>query len=132
LKQFGLSSKERIKNKKDFDLVYTSGEVIIAPTQKIKAIFFIEKVSPEPGVKTAYAVSHKAGNAVWRNRFKRLLRESYRLNKEILKPDCETKNLKLLLVFSPNMLNQRKNKKINLMDVMPDVIALMNRIKAKL
>lgn len=132
MKLFGLSAKERIKKKKEFDLVYTKGEVIFSSSLRLKVIFYVNKNSDEVGVKTAYAISRKSGKAVWRNRLKRLLRESYRLNKQILKNICEDKNINLLLVFSSNTLNEEKNKKINLRTIMPDVLDLMNKIKAKI
>lgn len=132
LKRFGLSKKERIKNKKEFDLVYTAGEYFISPSQKLKALYFIDRNSERVGIKTAYAVSKKAGNAVWRNRVKRLLRESYRLNKEKIIAECSSKSIGLLIVFSAYTINQRNSKKILLKDVRNDVVDLMNMIKSKL
>jgi ribonuclease P protein component len=132
LKHFGLSKKEKIKSKKEFDLVYSTGEFQISPSQKLKALFLIDRTSGSAGVKTAYAVSRKAGNAVWRNRVKRLLRESYRLNKKQIIEDCGCKAINLLLVFSAYGINQRKNKKIFLKEIMPDVVDLMNSLRAKL
>ena len=132
LKRFGLSKKERIKSKKEFDLVYTAGEHLISPSQKLKALYIIDRNSDSAGVKTAYAVSRKAGNAVWRNRVKRLLREAFRLNKEQIVNECSNKMIKLLVVFSPYSINQRNYKKIHLNDVQKDVVDLMNQIRAKL
>jgi ribonuclease P protein component len=132
LKQFGLSVKERIKNKKYFDLVYSRGEVQFSSTNRFKAIFFIDRNPDNIGIKTAFTVSKKSGNAVWRNRIKRLLRESYRLNKKILTELVLEKKLKLILVFSPNTISEDINKQIFLIDVMPDVIDLMNQISKKL
>lgn len=132
MKKFGLSSSERIKSKKEFDLVYSSGETSFSTSNRLKVSFYIDGDSEEPGVKTAFAVSKKAGIAVWRNRVKRILRTSYRLNKQDLIKECGIKKVKLLLVFSSNFFNQQKNRKIGLNDVMPEVIELMNRIKDKL
>jgi ribonuclease P protein component len=131
LKQFGLSSKERIKSKNEFDLVYSAGEILFSSSQKFKAVFFIQKESETSGIKAAFAVSRKSGNAVWRNRVKRLFRESFRQNKQELKKLVELKNVCLLIVFSPNMINQTNRKKIFLNEVLPDVVDLMNQVKAK-
>ncbi|MFA5804310.1 MAG: ribonuclease P protein component [Melioribacteraceae bacterium] len=131
MKQFGLSSKERIKSKNEFDLVYSAGEILFSSSQKFKAVFFIQKESETSGIKTAFAVSRKSGIAVWRNRIKRLLRESYRLNKKAIYSEVELKKLRVFIVFSPNTINQKNSRKILLKEVMPEVIDLMNRIKKR-
>ena len=131
MKQFGLSSKERIKSKNEFDLVYSAGEILFSSSQKFKAVFFIQKESETSGIKTAFAVSRKSGIAVWRNRIKRLLRESYRLNKKAVYSEVELKKLRVFIVFSPNTINQKNSRKILLKEVMPEVIDLMNRVKAR-
>ena len=132
MKQFGLSAKERIKSKNEFDLVYSAGEILFSSSQKFKAVFFIHKESETSGIKAAFAVSRKSGNAVWRNRVKRLFRESFRQNKQELKELVELKNVSLLIVFSPNMINQTNRKKIFLKEILPEVVDLMNQVKAKL
>ncbi len=132
MKRFGLSASERIKSKKEFELVYSRGEILFSPSNKLKAVFFIDRNPDMIGIKTAYAVSSKSGNAVWRNRIKRLLRESYRLNKMEINNACIIKKLKLLLVFSPGTLNQTNNKKIFLKDIMNEVTDLLIQIGTKL
>ena len=127
----GLSSKERIKSKKDFDELYNSGKALISSDKKIKAIYLINK-NPEESVKVAVVVSKKLGNAVWRNRIKRLLREAYRLNKqEIINSSGKTgKSIKLIL--SAFALSEKKNKKIGLKEIVPGVLEIMNNVKKKL
>ena len=131
MKQFGLPSIERIKRKKDFELIYSSGKTVISQKKTLKAVylFFGNENSVIPA-KIACAVSRKSGNAVWRNRVKRLLRESYRLNKEILAGFCLHNNLNVLVVFSPYILNQKMNRVVSLKDIMPEVLDVMNKIKA--
>ncbi|HEX2869022.1 MAG TPA: ribonuclease P protein component [Ignavibacteriales bacterium] len=132
MKKFGLSKSERIKKETDFRQVYSVGKVIYSDDQKLKVSYFPEKNSEQAGIKIAAAVSKKAGNAVWRNRVKRLLRESYRLNKEILTANCSEKAICLKIIFSPNNLNQKKQKKLRLDDIRPAVIDLMNKINSRL
>jgi len=129
LKQFGLSSKERIKNKKYFDLIYSRGEVLFSSSNRLKAICFIDRNPDNIGIKTAFAVSKKSGSAVWRNRIKRLLRESFRLNKSNLTELVYEEKVLLFIVFSPNTINQEFNKNISLVEMMPDVLDLLNRIR---
>jgi len=124
LKRFGLSKHERIKRKNEFSRVYNSGKIIYSNSRKLKAIFYLGKSESE-SVKVAFGISKKAGNAVWRNRLRRLLREVYRLNKEILS-DC---NRSLWIVFSPNMLNKKENPRLFLRDVKLDMIDLLNKLR---
>ena len=130
-KQQGLSSGERIKSKKDFNELYTSGKILISSDQKIKAIYLIKENS-EKIVKIAAVVSKKLGKAVWRNRVKRLIKEAYRLNKqEIISSSINAgKNIKL--IFSAYALSEKKNKKIGLNEIVPGVLEALSIIKKTL
>ncbi len=132
MKRLGLSAHEKIKSKKDFEIIYSIGNTVFSSDKKLKAIYFFEENSSFPGVKIAAAVSKKSGIAVWRNRVKRLLREAYRLNKTDLINFCTGKNILLKIVFSPNLLNEQNNKKIKLDEVMPSVVEIMFRLQSKL
>ena len=132
MKHFSLSAKERIKSKKIFDAIYTSGKTIFSANKKFKASYLIEQKSERSEVKMAAAVSKKSGNAVWRNRVKRLIKESYRLNKFGLINFAEEKKVTFNIVFSANALTEKKNKKPKLKDVMPDIIELIMRLKGSL
>jgi ribonuclease P protein component len=131
LKQFGLSAKERVKSRKDFEKIFSNGKTIFSSDKKIKATYLVDNNRPKPGILISVAVFKKAGRAVWRNRIKRLIKEAYRLNKEILIASVTKKNLLLLVVFSPNSLNEEKNKKIYLQDIEPDVKEILLKLKDK-
>jgi len=127
LKKFSLTRNERVKRKRDFEKVYSSAKVLFSSDRLIKVNFLCVD-SNLSGVKIAAAVSKKAGNAVWRNRVKRLVKETYRLNKKPLLEKALNKKIQLFLVFSPNRLSETNNKKIYLSDVYPGVVELMNKI----
>ena len=132
MKKFGLSKAEKIKGRKDFEELFLKGNTIFSSNKKIKAVYIIDKFSDVSGTKVAVAVSRKSGNAVWRNRVKRLLRESYRLNKHILADRTTNPGSFIRIIFSPCSINMRNNKNIYLRDIMPDVISLMSRISSGL
>jgi len=132
LKKFGLSKNERIKLRKDFFNLYSKGQILYSSQYKLKANYYMESSVNEAGVKAAFVVSKKAGNAVWRNRVKRLLRVAYRLNKSCLSEQCKIKNKKLFVAFSPNNFNQKKNKNIGIEFIYSDFINLINQLKEKI
>ena len=109
-----------------------SDKTIFSSDKKIKAIYLIANKTDKTGTIFSAAVYKKAGKAVWRNRVKRLIRESYRVNKNIIKETAINKGLLLMLVLSPNALNEKKNKKLYLADIMPDVKEILLKLKDRL
>ena len=124
LKQYGLTSKERIKSKRDFETIYQSGKTILSSDNKIKAIYIVENDNLQPGVQIAVAISKKVGSAVWRNRFKRLIRESYRLVSS-----CIEKKQTAKILFSTSTLNQKNHRILKLNNIMPGMLDVMEKIK---
>lgn len=132
MKSFSLSRRERIKSKKEFDRIYTAGKTVFSEDKKLKAVYLYDPAASETGVKIALAVSKKAGNAVWRNRLKRLIKEAYRLNKEPLYLKAQEEKFLLKIVFSANYLNEAKNKHLNFQQILTSVLDLLNNIKREI
>ncbi len=132
MKKYGLSAQEKIKSRKEFETIYQLGKTIHSSNNTIKANYIVDIVNQHPNVKIAVAISRKSGNAVWRNRLKRLLRESYRINKADLLSLCIVNKKKVRIVFSTGSLNQRKNKKLKLNNVLPGVIEIIDTIKGSI
>ena len=129
MKPYGLSAGERIKSKKDFENIFKSGNIVYSSDNKIKAVYIYNKNSKKRGVKIATAVFKKSGNAVWRNRIKRLIRVSYRLNKKNITKTCSDKKILLKIVFSLNTINQNNTQNVKLNDLqssIEDIISKMN------
>lgn len=72
-KRFKFRKINRIKSKKGFQLVYTSGRSVV---DSLSVIYVL--ASPTEEVKIGLAVGKKLGNAVLRNRVKRMMREAFR------------------------------------------------------
>ncbi len=128
MKSYGLPAGERIKRKKDFEIIYKDGNTIYSSDNKIKAIYLYNRNSSQCGVRIATAVFKKSGNAVWRNRVKRLIRVSYRLNKKIISETCKSKNILLNVVFSLNTINQNNTQIVKLNDIHSAVAEIISKI----
>lgn len=132
MKRFSLSAEERIRNKKEFNRIYLSGKTLYSNDKKLKAVFLYNRNSGKEGIKIAAAVSKKAGNSVWRNRIKRLIKESYRLSKNLILPDMQEMKITLSIVFSPYYLNAKTKKIISLNDIISPIKELLNKIKKEI
>lgn len=132
MKNFSLTRFERVKKKNDFEKVYSSAKVLFSSDLLIKSLYTIDQENQFVGIKIAAAVSKKAGKAVWRNRFKRLIKESYRLNKQSLVSKTLQKNIGLLIIFSPNRLSESKNKIISFSEISIGVVELIKKIEQKI
>jgi len=128
VKKYGLSAREKIKHQRDLTKVYQSGKSILSSDKKVKANYFVESITQQPGVKFAVTVSKKFGKAVWRNRIKRLFREAYRLSKNKLIDVCAVKKRTIKIVLSPYKINQIDNKILKLSDVEHSITELIDKI----
>lgn len=120
---------DRLINDSDFELVYKMGRVVISEDKKIKAKYLFESKERNNTAKIGFSVASKKGNAVWRNRIKRILRESLRIERETLRNIIEQINTDLLIVFSPYSINQTNSKKIFLKEIKPAVLDILKRIE---
>lgn len=95
-----LGKNERLKSRKALDLVFQKGNRFsVSPVR----VFWIK--SDEPGVRVGVGVSAKHfKRAVDRNRIKRQLRESYRLQKSVLNTTAIEKGLHVFFVYTETSL----------------------------
>lgn len=90
-KEFTLKKDERIHSKKEIEQLFSEGESFIA--FPLRVVYLLKKTDESYPVSMLVNISKKKfKQAVKRNRLKRLIRESYRLNKN---------ELVQLLDFSP-------------------------------
>lgn len=101
-KQFTLGKNERLKSRKQIELLFATGKTMTVSPFKI--FFLINKENNQLHSKSViqFGAGVSAKNfkrAVDRNRIKRLLRESFRLQKIILSEKLKEKELQLNVFF---------------------------------
>jgi ribonuclease P protein component len=118
---------ERLKIKNDINAVYKKGKVFISVDRKLKANhLFSESVTNR--VRVAITISSKAGNSVWRNRLRRIIRESLRREKKYLREIMNNNKQGLSIIFSTYRINQVNFEHLSLKDVKPAVTDILNKI----
>ncbi|WP_298478331.1 ribonuclease P protein component [uncultured Maribacter sp.] len=94
--------KEKLKSKKRIEQLFIEGKSITS--FPLKLIYLETTLPDEIKIQTGVAVSKKRfKNAVKRNRVKRLLRESYRLNKFIVTDNTDSSYAFLILYIGKKM-----------------------------
>lgn len=131
MKLFSLSKDERIKEKKNIQLLIQEGSSVFSSRNSLKAIYLIQD-SDKPGVKIAVGISKKAGKAVWRNKLKRLIRNAYRLNKIPLIKSAQQKNKSVLILFTSLSYNEQNNKNLFYDEIVKEVKSLLEKIAKRI
>lgn len=81
--KFSYPKSERLKSKTTIDLLFSAGKSV--SKYPLRLVYVPVELPPEEPIKLGVSVSKKYfKKAVDRNYFKRVLRETYRLNKELL------------------------------------------------
>ena len=87
---FSYPQDEKLKSKKIIDLLFTEGKSV--SKYPLRLVYVKHDFEEDVPLKLGVSVSKKYfKNAVDRNYFKRVLRESYRLNKQLLVENLDTK-----------------------------------------
>jgi ribonuclease P protein component len=96
VKKEGLSSKERLKKDKEFQIVFREGKKIWINS----ILLIIYKPNDLNYRRLGIIVSKKIKKATQRNRVKRLIRELFRRNKDLFPENCD-----IIIIPHPNLLN---------------------------
>ncbi len=94
---FTYPKNEKLKSKKTIDLLFTEGKTV--SKYPLRLVYMETQFEDNAPLKIGVSVSKKHfKKAVDRNYFKRVLRECYRLNKQLLVDDID-KNYALLFFY---------------------------------
>lgn len=94
---------EKLKSRKTIEVLFTAGKSVSA--YPLRLVFVAVQHREETNLQMGVSVSKRYfKKAVDRNYFKRLLRESYRLNKSILQLNLDDKYAMMLLYQSKERL----------------------------
>lgn len=94
---------EKLKSRKTIEVLFTAGKSVSA--YPLRLVFVAVQHREETNLQMGVSVSKRYfKKAVDRNYFKRLLRESYRLNKSILQSNLDDKYAMMLLYQSKERL----------------------------
>ncbi|MCO4794548.1 MAG: ribonuclease P protein component [Bacteriovoracaceae bacterium] len=100
--QFGLSKDSKLLNSQDFSYLRTDSKQFGCPWFKV---YFKSSMNNFVHSRLGISVSKKVGNAVVRNRTKRIIREYFRKN-QIFK----SLGLEILIVISPRLYKSDKRE----------------------
>ncbi len=100
-RQFTLGKKERLKSRKQIEQLFNSGQRFVVPSFRVFYSFVPAADQQETELLQAgfSASSRNFRTAVSRNRIKRLAREAYRLQKNLLKDQLKEQKRKLNVFF---------------------------------
>ena len=121
---------DSLKSENEIAAVYNKGKVIISSDRKLKASHLSsERITHR--IRFAVTVSSKAGNSVWRNRFKRIIREAIKQEIDLLKEIVFNNKSELSIIFSPYRINQVSLKHVFLKDIKPAVTDILYKLCKK-
>ncbi|WP_291256485.1 ribonuclease P protein component [Fusobacterium sp.] len=106
-----------LKKDREFQIIYNSGRKSFG---YYSLIFF--KRNDSNLKRCGFVVSKKTGNAVCRNRLKRLFREYYRQNEENLKDGCD-------IIFVAKRTAGENIKKLSFFDIEKDLNKVLKNVK---
>lgn len=94
-----LPRKKILRGKKYFEKLFKEGILFKGRIIDFRFLKYPDDVSEPEGCTMGFVVSKRLGNAVQRNRIKRLMREAYRLNQYLISDYCNSDNPGIYGVF---------------------------------
>jgi ribonuclease P protein component len=102
-----LNSRQRLRRRKEFEIIRTQGKKAVWHS------FILQIMLTEPTISSirrlGVIASKRVGNAINRNRAKRILREIFRLNQEVLPPCCDVVLIARKKIFNHSFQELQKD-----------------------
>lgn len=124
-----LKKSEIIRGKRNFERIFERGVRLRSSIIQGLVLAAPPDSDSPPGIRVAAVVPKAAGKANVRNRLKRLIRESYRLDKSILLPPGPPPDVSLNVVFLWSPRTRLPSGTVTLVMVRGEIAALLQRIK---
>jgi len=121
-RRFTLPKSHILRGRRNFQQLFASSKFINTPTITLR---FAPHTDHDEGFKIGFISPKKIGNAVHRNRSKRLMREAYRLNKHIV-TDLIIPEKGLHAVFIA------RRSDLDYHDVENDMVTLLNDLRSQI
>jgi ribonuclease P protein component len=112
-----------LRGKDSFDTLFKNGIRIAAGSIDLR---YLTRQDSNPSIHVAFVVGRRTGNAVVRNRCKRLLREAYRLQQHILDPISSNRSISI------DMALIVKSADLTYAKAMADVQKLLSNLSTRL
>ncbi len=122
-RRFTLPKSHILRGRRNFQRLFANSKFINTPTITLRFALF---PSTNEDLKTGFISPKKIGNAVQRNRCKRLMREAYRLNKHILTE---------LILVSDNTMHTvfiARHSDLDYHAVEKDMVTLLNDLRSQI
>ncbi|MTI88980.1 MAG: ribonuclease P protein component [Balneolaceae bacterium] len=122
-RRFTLSKSAILRGKRNFQRLFSNSTLITTPSVKLRFAAYLNSAA---GIRVGFVAPKKTGNAVKRNRTKRLLREAYRLNQHILDGLTEQLNIELHFLFIARHTN------LTFHTLQKEVVTLLENMRSRL
>jgi ribonuclease P protein component len=123
-----LKKAETLRGHGSFDRVFSRGRRLAGTL--VQCVFLLE-VSDHPSLRAGYAVPHKAYHAVRRNRFRRLMREAYRLESSSLRSAVLVSKVSADLVFLFRPRKESHVERVTLHPIRAEIAGFCQRIRER-
>lgn len=123
-RRFTLPKSTILRGRRNFQRLFSNSTLITSPSVKLRFATYFN--SDNTGIKVGFVAPKRLGNAVKRNRTKRLLREAYRLNQHILDGLTEQFHIELHFLFIA------RHTGLSFEQVQKHVVTLMEELRTRL